>query len=106
MIRPSLFLKDIHKGDYLDDLSIEERSVVERYLEDMRGGPGDKAIDIEWQETCRGYYAHLEHIYMLSDSAERARYREHLLEDIEAWLQKSPGNYMVEVVRDRVFGDG
>ena len=83
----------------------ERRAYVDQFLEDTRRGPGDGEIDIDWQATCRGYYAHLEHLYSLTDPEEQARYRESLREDIEAWLRESPGNYTVQVVRDRVFGD-
>ena len=102
---PSIFLKDIRKPAYLESLAPKDRSYVDQFLKDMQSGPGAKAIDIEWQETCRGYYAHLEHLYSLDDPDEQSRYRELLREDIETWLRESPGNYMVEVVQSQVFGD-
>lgn len=101
---PSLFLVDIRSPDYLDSLSDQARAEIAAYLEEMNS-PLNKDRDIEWQETCCGYYRHLERLAMLADEEARARYRDALAIDIETWLAEGSETYMVTRVRDQVFGD-
>ena len=106
MQKPSLFHKDISNPDYMDSLSPDDRTTVERFVEDMQTGPADGEMDIDWQGTARGYYAHLEILQSLAEAHERDQYRAQLREDIEAWLQEAPNNHMVLTVREQVFGNG
>ena len=105
MQHPSLFLADIRNPEYLEGLPAEAQAEVAAYLEEMNS-PLNKHLDIEWQETCRGYYRHLERLAMLPDAETQARYREALAADIERWLAEGTETYMVKQVRDRVFGNG
>ena len=95
----SLFLKDIRSEEYMTALSDSELAVIEQYLEQMKSGPADGNMDIDWQDQGYGYYVHLHELESLSDQEEKAQYRKLLEADIDAWLAEKPSNYMVENVR-------
>ncbi len=104
MTTETFFLKDIRSEDCRHDLSPEEQAALDEYLKEMGHGPADGDMDIEWQESGRGYYAHLHVLESIKDEQERANYCKKLREDIDAWLSEEPNHYMVEQVREMVFG--
>lgn len=104
MTTETFFLKDIRKENYRLGLSPDEQTALDTYLEEMVHGPGDGDMDNDWQSQGQGYYIHDHILHGIKDEAERDLYLQKLREDIDTWLSEVPGHYMVEQVRDRVFG--
>lgn len=99
----SLFLEDIENKNYFENLDWQEKAQVERYLEEVKTGPADGEMDIEWQENGKGYYAHL-HVIERLDENEKRKYLERLSEDISTWLSRHSNNYTVKNVKSILFG--
>jgi hypothetical protein len=104
MTTETFFLEDIRKENYRQGLSPEKEAALDKYLEEMASGSADGEMDIDWQSEGRGYYLHDHILYGIKNERERLLYLQKLREDINIWLSEKPNHYMVEQVRDRVFG--
>lgn len=100
----TFFLKDIRSEDFRQSLSDEDQASLDVYLREMKQGPADGEMDIAWQENGQGYYRHNHYLGAIKDESEREQYLLRLKEDIDLWLADDPGNHMVGVVRDNLFG--
>ena len=100
MSTKTFFLKNIRSEGYRDSLSAEDQASLDKYLEVMKKGPADGEVDIEWQETGKGYYVHLHQLESLLEGQERDEYLNCLEEDMKLWLTEDPSNYMVCNVRE------
>ena len=105
MTTQTFFLKDMRAEGYLEGLSSEEKTLLDRYAEEMEQGPGDGEMDITWIETGRGYYSHLHFLNSIEDEQDRDVYLQKLREDIAVRLSEDPNNYMVGRVRDLLVQD-
>lgn len=103
-MKETFFLKDIKREGYRNSLSDQENAALDLYLQDMQQGPADGEMDIEWQESGRGYYAHLHQLESLDDAQKKTEYLKRLKEDINLWLADESNNYMVNNVNKILFG--
>jgi len=104
MTNKSLFLKDIRKENYRQGLLAEDQAALDKYLEEMAHGAADGNMDNEWQADGLGYYIHDHILHGIKGEPERDLYLQKLREDIDTWLSEVPNHYMVEQVREIVFG--
>lgn len=101
MTKQTYFIRDILSAQYWIDLTDPQRESLSQYFADLQSGPADGEMDIEWQESQRGYYHHLAKLAQLEGQA-KTDYIDHLLDDISICLTIWPGNYIVERVADQV----
>lgn len=101
---PALFLSTIDTIKNADNIDRAALAEVDSYLAEMAQGPADGEMDIQWQETCKGYYRHLYALGVIDDEDSKQEYLKELKIDIEQWLEREPGNCMVLSVRNQVFG--
>jgi hypothetical protein len=104
MTSKPFFLKEIRKENYRRSLSSDDQTSLDKYLSEMKQGPGDSEMDIAWMEEGRAYYAHQHYLDSIKNEQERELYLSRLRDDIETWLSEDPNNYTVGRVRD-LFDD-
>ena len=90
-------LSSIIQPGFWNDLTVTEQGLVTEFLQDMQQGPADGEVDVQWQETNRGYYTHLEILERLKVEKPQAveDYVAALESDIAAWLAIKPNKYEV-----------
>ena len=80
----------------------EQRSEAKQFFDDCRGA-ADGEMDILFQETGRGYYAHLHELRTLKDDeGAYAVYRDKLLGEINAAEKDQSVTDQMKVVREQM----
>ena len=81
----------------------ELRADARRFFDDCKGA-ADGEMDISFQETGRGYYAHLHQLATLEDDvAAYAAYRDKVLEEIDTAENDGALTHQMKVVKEQLI---
>lgn len=89
----------------IDNLSDDEKSNIDEFVSQCDTGPGSSEMDIEWQESGKGYYAHLLELERLKSISSEAHevYHQKLMSEIDLLEnEKNPCAYMAKQVREQL----
>jgi len=104
--RTAFFIEDLTE-QALSLMDVETRQAAEEFKQQCEDGPGDGSIDIEWQESCKGYYAHLEVLDQLKQISPKdyQTYRNRLVKEIKEIESLDPSSslfYMASIVKRQI----